>query len=100
LLLALIYIAQVWLFRPSASSPLPIHVGDQPIDYSATFTCDPNHSPADSLELLPGIGPVLAQRIVDYRKSYRFDSLADLKKVDGIGDKLLESITPYLRLPQ
>jgi len=88
------------LFAPSASTPLPIHIGDQPTQYSATFTCDPNHSPADSLELLPGIGPVLAQRIVDYRKTHRFDSLADLKNVDGIGDKLLETISPYLKVPQ
>lgn len=90
--------AQIWLLSPAASSPLSIHPGTQPTELIATFTCDPNYAPADSLELLPGIGPVLAERIVDYRRTHHFDSLADLKNVDGIGEKLLETITPYLRI--
>ena len=100
LVLALTYMAQIWLFAPSSSAPLPIHVGEQPTELHAIFTCDPNFSPADSLELLPGIGPVLAKRIVEYRQTHRFDSLADLKNVDGVGEKLLETIAPYLRIQQ
>lgn len=55
---------------------------------SATFT---------QLQTLPGIGPVLAQRIIDYRtKNGPFTSPADLAKVDGIGAKRLEAILDHI----
>jgi competence protein ComEA len=39
------------------------------------------------LETLPGVGPVLAQRILDYRDQHGgFSTVDDLRKVDGIGD--------------
>jgi len=47
------------------------------------------------LERLPGVGPVTANRIMAKRP---FASLDELKKVQGIGEKLFESIVPYLKL--
>jgi len=45
-----------------------------------------NTAPADSLEILPGIGPALAIRIVEYRNTYgNFDSIRDIIEVRGIG---------------
>lgn len=48
---------------------------------------------------LPGIGPVLAERIVTYREQKgAFKSLDELKKVKGIGDKLYSKVVPYVKL--
>ena len=48
---------------------------------------DINAATASQLDALPGIGPVLAQRIVEYRTAHgRFSALRDLQKVPGIGD--------------
>jgi competence protein ComEA len=49
-------------------------------------TVDLNAATAEQLDALPGVGPVLAQRIVEWRAAHgRFDSVAQLQEVDGIG---------------
>lgn len=54
-----------------------------------------NSSSAKELEELPGVGPVLAQRIIDWRTANGpFTSVDDLNSVPGIGDSVLANITP------
>ncbi len=49
------------------------------------------------LEVLPGIGEVLAQRIVDYRSDNgAFRTIQDLLRVEGIGSVTLEKIEDYI----
>ena len=64
---------------------------------SAGVLVNINTASAAELESLPGIGPVLAQRIVDYREQHGpFRTLSDLQKVSGIGPKTFESIEPHI----
>ena len=49
------------------------------------------------LDGLPGVGPVLAQRIVDWRAQHgRFDSVDQLNDVSGIGDAKFASLKPLV----
>lgn len=43
------------------------------------------------LDKIPGIGPVTAQKIIDYREKHgSFNSVDDLKKIGGMGDKTID----------
>lgn len=54
---------------------------------------DINRATVSELELLPGIGPVLAKRIVDYREKIgRFNKKEELLEIHGIGKKRYEKI--------
>ena len=53
---------------------------------------DLNHASAADLAMLQGIGPRLAERIVAYRTEHqRFNSVAELNEVSGVGPKMLEA---------
>ncbi len=57
-----------------------------------------NRADIPELTALPGIGPVTARRIVEYRKQHsRFLTLADLKRVKGITSKTLAKLKGYVR---
>lgn len=58
-----------------------------------------NRASAKELEKLPGIGPVLASRIIEYRKiNGNFQSIDDLRKVQGIGASTLEKFKSKIRV--
>ncbi len=57
-----------------------------------------NTATLDQLDALPGIGPVTAQKILDWRAQHqRFSSVSELLEIDGIGPKTYARITPYVR---
>ncbi|NUT72052.1 helix-hairpin-helix domain-containing protein [Pseudarthrobacter sp. C4D7] len=56
-----------------------------------------NTADAAELDSLPKVGPVLAQRIVDWRKDHGpFKSVEELDAVDGVGPKMLETLLPLV----
>lgn len=61
----------------------------------ATGLLDLNAATVAELEELPGVGPVLAQRIVDWRTEHgRFASVDELGEVSGIGEKIFAALRP------
>jgi competence protein ComEA len=74
---------------PSASSPSPGAIG----------LVNVNTADQAALETIPGIGPVTATAIIDWRtQSGPFTSIDQLLEVSGIGPATLESIRPYVTI--
>ncbi|KQR16554.1 helix-hairpin-helix domain-containing protein [Cellulomonas sp. Leaf334] len=73
---------------PSAASP-PAG-GDDLVDI--------NTADAAALDALPGIGPVLADRIVSHREDGPFTTVEELADVTGIGPTLLERLRDLVRV--
>ena len=62
---------------------------------AAGDTVNLNTADLATLETLPGVGPVLAQRILDWRTEHgRFTAVEELGEVSGIGDKIYAQLAP------
>lgn len=98
-------VRRAWLSRTAAAAPVLI-AGEVEADAvlpddrpAVGGLIDVNSAAAYELEALPGIGPVIAGRIVAYRDRHGpFTSLEQLQRVSGIGPKRLEAIGEYVTL--
>lgn len=102
---------QVYVPRPGEDPPAPIGGaggaggpgggadGGPAGSSTVAAVVDLNSADLAGLDTLPGVGPVLAQRIVDWRVQHgRFSAIDELGEVSGIGDKLLEQLRPLVRV--
>jgi competence protein ComEA len=81
-------LSMAWTSIDEPSGPLPL----------PTLEVDANSAPPAVLGALPGIGPVLAGRIVEAREARPFRTLDDLdRRVKGIGPVKVAGLRPFLR---
>ncbi|MFJ9115704.1 helix-hairpin-helix domain-containing protein [Streptomyces sp. NPDC102394] len=92
---------QVIVGGPAAPAPAPGPAGPVaggPAGAAATAPVSLNTATAEQLDTLPGVGPVLAQHIVDYRTRHGgFRSVDELREVNGIGDRRFADLRNLVR---
>ena len=90
-----VIIAAALLKRPAAELAYPVH--DLPESFAALDKININTAPAEELDELPGVGEVLAQRIVSYREANgAFARAEDIMQVDGIGESLFSGMADMI----
>lgn len=83
---------------PRSHSPVA-ESGESPVSASKPATINLNHATAAELERLPGIGPVLAERIIAYRKENgHFRRAEHLMMVRGISDRKFRELRPLVKV--
>ena len=96
-LVFLALMAGYFLGRNSVSSPIQISKIPTTSTSVSTEKVNINTASAEQLQTLPGIGAVLAQRIVDYREAHGlFDRIEDLTMVEDIGLDRLVLLKDYV----
>ncbi|NPD30322.1 ComEA family DNA-binding protein [Eggerthellaceae bacterium zg-1084] len=74
---------------PEAGGPTGLAAGGQAAPVNV------NTASEEALQQLPGVGPALAKRIVEYRRQHGpFARIEDLRGVSGVGDKVLARMRP------
>lgn len=98
------------LYAPATTAPVAATVSPSSSSSASPETTAPgtaadslpiniNTATAAQLDLIPGVGPVLAQRIIALRTELGgFSHIEDLLDVKGIGEKTLEELKPYITL--
>ncbi|MBU1702121.1 MAG: helix-hairpin-helix domain-containing protein [Candidatus Eisenbacteria bacterium] len=98
LLLAFGYAIDLLGIRPAIETP-PVRQELPPIEESPIRQgkIDLNRADSRALQSLPGIGPAMAGRILDYRRERGpFRDVVELLQIRGVGEKTLERLQPYL----
>ncbi len=77
-----------------------IYIGQaQSSGFGADSRVNLNLATAAELDILPGVGPVMAGRIVAWRKiNQRFHSIEQLQEVPGIGPKVFANLKPLIKI--
>jgi competence protein ComEA len=91
---------QILVGVPGAPPPTTPGTGHPPTPGTPNSTpLDLNKATLADLESLPGVGPVLAQRILDWRTEHgRFTTVDELQEVSGVGQKKFDSLKPHVRV--
>jgi competence protein ComEA len=90
---------QIVVGRPAPVPSGPAAAGGAAAPSPTGSLVNLNTATSEQLDTLPGVGPVTAQKILDWRAAHgAFSSVEELLEIDGIGEKTLADLIPHVTL--
>jgi competence protein ComEA len=92
----------LFIGRYTTKAYIPVDQAIESIDQNqivANGQLDINTATAEQLQMIDGIGPEIARRIIDYRTTNgNFKTVEELMNINGIGEKNFKKIKPYIKI--
>ena len=92
----------VFIGRNTAGAYIPVNDITDTVSQEQNLNngqIDINTATLEQLQMIPGIGEAIAQRIIDYRaENGGFDTIEEILNVSGIGEKKFEQIKPRIKV--
>lgn len=87
------------VYIPIGNAPDSNSTGTTQQEQISDGRIDLNTATLQQLQLMPGIGEITAQKILDYRAEFgSFTSVEELMNISGIGEKKFAQIEPYVKI--
>ena len=78
-----------------------INIVEPDTEFNYALRIDLNNAEIQMFELLPGIGPKIAQKIIDYREnSGGFKNVDELERIQGISLRMVNLLRPFVYVEQ
>ncbi len=92
----------LFIGRYTTNAYIPVDQAIESIDQNqviANGKLDINTATLEQLQMIDGIGPGIAQRIIDYRtENGGFKNVEELMNINGIGEKNFKKMKPYIKV--
>lgn len=92
----------IFVGRNTAGAYIPANDAKETIEQNQSDQngqIDINAATSEQLQLIPGVGASIAQRIIDYRtENGNFKVIEEIMNVSGIGEKKFAQMKPYIKV--
>ena len=96
-LILILLLSGLAAYRAFSNPDIEVRTADQQENAIEGYRININTATVEELDMLPGVGPALALRIIEHRLVYGpYQSIYELLEVEGLGETTLDRFKDYI----